>query len=160
MVLHGFIPIQHIEAEKKMTDILQFAELCTQASTWHKVIAGLCDDLAPNRRQVIIWTNYRADSRFAPSQWETSLQFGNAVSHWLGTNRESWALNDGLVHWRMYASPGLEELTHWGRDNMAAISQTTLSKAFSWMKMLEFRLRFHWSLFLRVQLTIYQHWFR
>ena len=33
-------------------------------------------------------------------------------------------------------------------------------KAFSWMKMLEFRLIFHWSLFLRVQLTIFHHWFR
>ena len=51
-------------------------------------------------------------------------------------------------------------LTHWGRDKMDAVSQTTLSKAFSWMKMLEFRLRFHWSFFLRVQLTIVQHWFR
>ena len=30
----------------------------------------------------------RADSRFATSQWETSLQ-SNAVSHWLGTNQES-----------------------------------------------------------------------
>ena len=26
--------------------------------------------------------------------------------------------------------------------------------------MCEFRLKFHWSLFLRVQLTIFQHWFR
>ena len=51
-------------------------------------------------------------------------------------------------------------LTHWGRDKMAAVSQTTLSNAFSWMKMLEFRLRFHWSLFLKDQLTIIQHWFR
>ena len=51
-------------------------------------------------------------------------------------------------------------LTHWGRDKMDAISQTTLSNAFSWMKMCEFRLRFHQSLFLRVQLTIFQHWFR
>ena len=51
-------------------------------------------------------------------------------------------------------------LNHWGRDKMATVSQTTLSNAFSWMKMLEFRLRFHWSLFLRVQLTIIQHWFR
>ena len=34
---------------------------------------------------------HRADSRFAPSQWETSLQ-SNAVSHWLGANPES-ALN-------------------------------------------------------------------
>ena len=33
-------------------------------------------------------------------------------------------------------------LTHWGRDKMAAISQTTLSIAFSWMKILEFRLNF------------------
>ena len=33
-------------------------------------------------------TNCRADSRLAPSQWETSLQ-SNAVSHWLGANLES-----------------------------------------------------------------------
>ena len=32
--------------------------------------------------------------------------------------------------------------------------------AFSWMKMFEYRLKFHWSLFLRVQSTISQHWFR
>ena len=51
-------------------------------------------------------------------------------------------------------------LTHWGRDKIATISQTTLSIAFSWMEMLEFRLDFHWSLFPRVQLTISQHWFR
>ena len=42
-------------------------------------------------------------------------------------------------------------LTHWGWDKIATISQTTLSNAFSWMKMLEFWLKFHWSLFLRVQ---------
>ena len=28
------------------------------------------------------------------------------------------------------------------------------------MKIYEFRLKFHWSLFLGAQLTIYQHWFR
>ena len=39
---------------------------------------------------------------------------------------------------------------------MDAISQTTFSNAFSWMKMFEYRLKFHWSLFLRVQLTISQ----
>ena len=32
--------------------------------------------------------SYRADSRFAPSQWEPSLH-SNAVSHWLGANLES-----------------------------------------------------------------------
>ena len=43
---------------------------------------------------------------------------------------------------------------------MDAISQTIFSGAFSWMRKFEFRLKFHWSLFLRVQLTIFQHWFR
>ena len=51
-------------------------------------------------------------------------------------------------------------LTHWGRDKMAASFQTTLSNGFSWMKMYEFRLKFHWSWFPRVQSTIFQHWFR
>ena len=31
---------------------------------------------------------YRADSEFAPSQWEMSLQ-SNTISHWLGANLES-----------------------------------------------------------------------
>ena len=43
--------------------------------------------------------------------------------------------------------------THWGRDIMAAVSQTTFSKTFSWMKMSVFRLKSHWSLFMRFQLT-------
>ena len=34
----------------------------------------------------------RADSRLAPSQWETSLQ-SNAIPHWLGTNLESALIN-------------------------------------------------------------------
>ena len=44
-----------------------------------------------------------------------------------------------------------------GRDKMDAISQTTFSSAFYWMKMFEFRLKFHRSLFLSVQLTICWH---
>ena len=45
-------------------------------------------------------------------------------------------------------------------SKMDAISQTTFSSAFSCMKMFEFRFEFHLSLFLRVQWTIFQHWFR
>ena len=42
----------------------------------------------------------RADSRFAPNQWETSLQ-SNDVSHWLGENLESalYVINHVLVSW-------------------------------------------------------------
>ena len=55
---------------------------------------------------------------------------------------------------------GMLKLTHWGPRQMDAISQTTFSNAFSWMKLFESQLKFHWSLFPRVQLTIFQQWFR
>ena len=60
---------------------------------------------------------------------------------------------------KLYSGEQGSILTHWGRDKMDAIWQTMLSNALFWVKMLEFRLKFHWSLFLRVQLTIFQHWF-
>ena len=53
-----------------------------------------------------------------------------------------------------------EWLTHWGQGKMDTISQTIFSNAFSWMKMFQLRLKFHWSLFPRVQSTIFQHWVR
>ena len=42
----------------------------------------------PLKRQVHSENEYRANSMFAPSQWETALLY-NAVSHWLGTHLES-----------------------------------------------------------------------
>ena len=42
-------------------------------------------------------------------------------------------------------------------DKMAAILQIFFSDVLSWMKNVVFWLQFHWSLFLRVQLTITQH---
>ena len=46
-------------------------------------------------------------------------------------------------------------------DKMAAISQTVLSDAFSWMKSFFFiKIEISLKLVLRVQLTITQHWFR
>ena len=57
--------------------------------------------------------------------------------HWLGASSKRFPMIS-LV------------LTHWGRDKMAAFSQTTSWNAFSWMKMYEFRLKFHWDLFRMV----------
>ena len=55
-----------------------------------------------------------------------------------------------LHKWTLY-----QYLTHWGRDKIAAFFQTTFSNGLSWMKIFEFRLKFHWSLLLRVQLIIF-----
>ena len=54
----------------------------------------------------------------------------------------------------------IKRVIHWRRDKIAAIFQITYLSAFSWMKVYEFRFKFHWSLFLGVQLTIFQHWSR
>ena len=58
------------------------------------------------------------------------------------------------VHYHSFA------LTHLPFNKMAAISQTIFSDAFSWMKIFIFWLKFHRSLFPKVQLTITQHWFK
>ena len=84
--------------------------------------------------------------------YNTSAAFTHYLSSWLAQYQSMWS------SYSMQMCYGM--LTHWGRDKMATVSQTTLSNAFSWMKMLEFLLRFHWSLFLWIQLTIFQHWFR
>ena len=77
---------------------------------------------AKSRRQAALqWcaVSYTADSRLAPSQWETSLQ-SNAVSYWLGANMESalaWSLTslDCLITYsieqqRKHQSPTLPAL--------------------------------------------------
>ena len=51
-------------------------------------------------------------------------------------------------------------LTHWDRDKMDVIPQAIYQNAVSLKKMFEFWFKFHWSLYIRVQITIFQHWFR
>ena len=119
-------------------------------------------------KEVSIWLDCFARDYFvnAPSQWETALQcninFGWAHSQNDPCVLRVVALNvcciKGWVKQLHWCWP-LWSLTHWGRDNMAAISQTIFSSAFSWIKMYKFRLSFHWSLFPRVQSTIFQHGF-
>ena len=75
-------------------------------------------------------------------------------------------INSFLEYFKMFSTFSyhgcwdLNLLTHWGRDKMAAIFRTTFSNRFSWMKIYQLWLSFHWSLFLWVQLIIFQHWFR
>ena len=54
----------------------------------------------------------------------------------------------------------LNNMTHWDRVEMDDISQTTFSNVLSSMKLFEFRIKFHWMLFLRTQSTIFEYLFR
>ena len=51
-------------------------------------------------------------------------------------------------------------LTRWDWEKLASVFQTTFWNWFSSMKMFLFCLKFHWSLLLRAQLTIFQLWSR
>ena len=65
-------------------------------------------------------------------------------------------LPDNLLFWQTVSFPS-SRLSHWGRDKMAVIFQTTFLNTFSWVKMYEFRSRFHLSLFLSFELRVSQH---
>ena len=73
----------------------------------------------------------------------------------------TWAhLGPTGPRWAPCWSRELCYLGHWGRGKMSTILQTTFPDAFSRMQSFVFWLIFHWSLFLRIQLTIPWHWFR
>ena len=57
------------------------------------------------------WYGCRADSRLAPSQWETALQ-SNAISHWLGTNLESVLIASSIMPLHCIG-PWEMSLWHW-----------------------------------------------
>ena len=54
-------------------------------------------------------------------------------------------------------SIGTCHLTHWVWGKRPAIFADDIFKRISWMKMCRIRLKLHWGLFPRVQLTIFQH---
>ena len=68
----------------------------------------------------------------------------------------AWEVLYRVIDWNDYC----KQSTHLPLDKIAAIWQMVFSDTFSWMKMYESWWRFHWILFLRAQLIIYQHWFR
>ena len=106
LVKHNMLPINWRKCFKIFTNIYYRSVSNRQSISQVGII----------RFQPLMWC--RADPRFAPSQWETSLQ-SNAVSHWLGANLESallciswnpvsaafsWA---DWVMWRQWCGAGL-----------------------------------------------------
>ena len=81
-----------------------------------------------------------------------------------GWYRQARSYHLSLCWWPRSMSPHGVTMSTWVNTlrprQVDAISQTIFSNAFSWMKMYEFRLKFHWSLFPRVQLPIFQQWVR
>ena len=112
--------------------------------------------------------------RYCKILWAVSPKFNSNITVWMRhfhaeITNGSWFLHclntTTLIDQAWGSKMGVEStlmhfLTHWGLDKMDATSQTTFSSAFSWMQMFDFWLKLHWSLFPRIQLTIFHHWFR
>ena len=106
-------------------------------------------------------------------QWRGTLMFSLICALIKPFSKQSWGwwfetpsrslwrhCNNHVLEMKPPDAYTIRLLTLWGPDKIVVISKTTFSNTFSWMKIYEFRLRFHWSLFLRVQLIIFQYWFR
>ena len=115
---------------------------------WHRPEQGcLTNTLLCKAKQIAI-THF--DSVFISALWSYSVHSGKVTNSYRHHRIMIYVLCEVVQ----------SNLTHWGRAKMAAIFQTTFSNGFSWMKMYQFRLIFHSSLFSMFQLTIFQHWFR
>ena len=141
--------------------------------------------LSPDKTLIIVTYRYKVKCVISPSVFLKEWKSFTSYSHYcyckmiilltyyqLFTYIVSWAsmliktfvfvdviVNDVSLHTalliRILVFITYQALTHWGREKMDATSQTTFSSAFSWMKVFEFRSKCHWSLFLRVQSTIF-----
>ena len=88
--------------------------------------------------------------------YQTKEKIFTEESNWSKLSKGTFPFRDVLgLYWSLWPT-----LTHLPLDNMAIISQTIFSDEFSWMKSFVFWLKFHWSLFLRVQMTINKHYWR
>ena len=120
--------------------------------------------------QIMAWC-HEARSHYLSQYWPRSmLPYDITRSQWIVINPTFWISWLMMTQWCKESghqqscygpsSPVMFQFTHLPLNKMAAFLQTIFSNAFLWMKSFVFWLKFHWILFLRVQLIISQHWFR
>ena len=141
-------------------------KLCKPIVAWWLHMASRSRSIMAWRLQAITWINVGLSSnrssgmrlrairmectRIQSASWMRKSHLWNDYHIFQGPMGYLWRHCMVRIKPLPLANQSTRCLTHWGRDKMDAISQTTFSSAFSWMKLFEFRLKFHWSLFLRV----------
>ena len=97
-----------------------------QTITWTNADTNLCHHMmSQGYNELIQSLAFRADSRFAPSQWETTLQ-SNAVSHLLDANLES-AL---CIVWGAFFYFSSSDITSSGRSSSIITVSLTCHQSF------------------------------
>ena len=99
--------------------------MCSLRSNSQYVIIGSDNGLAPISRQAIIWTNYGL------VYWRIYVSLCLNELNRLIEIRQCYSIhNNILMKYGMPYMIATTILTHWGRDKMADILQTTFSNAF------------------------------
>ena len=94
------------------------------------------------------------------------IKFYNAVSqHWVSKSLMFSAVNDNAVQQTHAAFRACSSLLYWLLNTLRLRQNgryfpDDIFECIFLKENFQFRLKFHWSLFPRVQLTIFQHWFR
>ena len=121
---------------------------------WHRTTYGIFHKISTRFRFILFGVGYTNLS------WctKTEMSFLRNLNHWLPRKLSKWQLRyattgENFIKTATFPFQIVCILTQWGRDRMDAISQTTFSSAFSWIKMFELRFIFHWGLFLRVSIN-------
>ena len=141
-------------------------DICPCSSVFIGLKAQLLVQSGPNHHKntaILVVLQRQGNGRWMGSpfwrhQWRSSL----FISHAYDVKREICVypvvtqLETGVIKrfdttgYHCFHTRSEGRLTNWGRDKINTITQTTFSSGFSWMKMFDFRLKFHWSLILRI----------
>ena len=117
----------------------------------------------------IVYSTFNAGADQRKDQSSTSLAFVRGIHRWLvnsshkgSVTRKMFPFDDVILSSSSTHTCVIRPrwLTHWGKDEIDAIVHTPCSNAFPWMKMYLLWLKFHWSLFPMVKLTMLQHWLK
>ena len=100
--------------------------------------------VSPKHRLIYKWTKIKFD------RCRRSLVVVEPVKYELDLTVLTNTFTETSLQWKLRNGV----LTHWGRDKIATISQTTFSNAFSWMKMFEYRPRWHHAAQMPVSTTL------
>ena len=138
-----------------------------QAITWTNVDLSTLRSYAIHPR-ALSWEDLKLHTNKIRMKFEflkshPALPGSNELTHWSCVIHMNWIIFGQIMVWCLFRSNydllSIGQKFQWNTNQnaMIFILLMTFSNSCAWMKIYEFRLMFHWSFFLRFELTIFQH---
>ena len=111
-------------------------------------------------KHICVFVNYR--DYF--NRWRQSIHFVKLCVHMFGPQLDYhlgfYTIPRGYMMVNIHGESFILLITLGPRQNDRLVTEDIFKTIFIIENIYEFRLRFYWSLFLKVKLTVFQHWFR